>query len=59
MLRVSLAVPQALFNGLPGCIMHLRGGIDAAGLEIRVMYIAELMAAALSPGEDIRTESRR
>lgn len=33
----------------PGCIMHLRGGIDAAGLEIRVLHLAELVAAHL-PG---------
>ncbi len=38
----------------PGCIMHLRGGIDAAGLDIRVMHIAELLAAHLDPARPAR-----
>jgi iron-sulfur cluster protein len=36
----------------PGCILHLRGGIDAAGLGIRVLHIAELMAQCLPPSKD-------
>jgi Fe-S oxidoreductase len=31
----------------PGCIMHLRGGIDAKGLPVRVMHIAEVLAGCL------------
>jgi L-lactate dehydrogenase complex protein LldF len=27
-----------------GCIMHLRGGCDAAGRPVRVLHIAELVA---------------
>lgn len=42
---------KVLVTDNPGCIMHLRGGIDAAGLGIRVMHIAELMAACLPDRE--------
>jgi L-lactate dehydrogenase complex protein LldF len=27
----------------PGCIMHLRGGIDASGRTVRVMHLVELL----------------
>lgn len=32
----------------PGCIMHLRIGIDAQGLPVRSLQISELMAAHLA-----------
>jgi len=28
----------------PGCLMHLRGGVDASGRRIRVLHLAQLMA---------------
>jgi L-lactate dehydrogenase complex protein LldF len=28
----------------PGCLMHLRGGIDASGRKMRVLHLAELIA---------------
>jgi Fe-S oxidoreductase len=31
----------------PGCILHLRGGIDAQQLPVRVLHLAELLAAHL------------
>ncbi len=31
----------------PGCILHLRGGIDAQKLPLRVLHLAELLAAHL------------
>ena len=31
----------------PGCIMHLRGGISSQKLPVRVLHIAELLAAHL------------
>ena len=31
----------------PGCILHLRGGIDVQKLPVRVLHIAELLAAHL------------
>jgi Fe-S oxidoreductase len=40
----------------PGCILHLRGGIDSAGLGIRVLHIAELMARCLPPSKDSPAE---
>ncbi|MEO8289009.1 MAG: LUD domain-containing protein [Chloroflexota bacterium] len=38
---------KVLVTDNPGCILHMRGGIDAAGLNIRVLHIAELVAEAL------------
>jgi Fe-S oxidoreductase len=38
---------RILVTDNPGCILHLRGGIDAAGLPIQVLHLAELMAAHL------------
>jgi L-lactate dehydrogenase complex protein LldF len=38
---------RTLVTDNPGCIMHLRGGIDAQKLPVRVLHIAELMAAHL------------
>ncbi len=31
----------------PGCLMHLRGGVDASGRNIRVLHLSQLMAAHL------------
>jgi L-lactate dehydrogenase complex protein LldF len=31
----------------PGCLMHLRGGVDASGRRMRVLHLAELMAERL------------
>ena len=33
----------------PGCVLHLRGGADAAGIPLRVLHVAEYLAARL-PG---------
>jgi L-lactate dehydrogenase complex protein LldF len=38
---------KVLVTDNPGCIMHLRGGIDAARMDVKVMHLAELMAAHL------------
>jgi L-lactate dehydrogenase complex protein LldF len=32
----------------PGCLMHLRGGVDASGRKMRVLHLAELMAERIS-----------
>ena len=40
---------QTLVSTNPGCIMHLRGGVDAAGGSLRVLHLAEYLAARL-PG---------
>lgn len=42
---------RTLVTDNPGCIMHLRGGITAQGLPVRVMHLAELMAAHLPTGD--------
>ncbi len=31
----------------PGCLMHLRGGVDASGRRIRVLHLAQLIAEHL------------
>jgi len=31
----------------PGCLMHLRGGVDAGGRKIRVLHLAQLIAEQL------------
>ncbi|MDQ3705979.1 MAG: LUD domain-containing protein [Chloroflexota bacterium] len=38
---------KVLVTDNPGCIMHLRGGIDAAKMDVKVMHLAELMAVQL------------
>ena len=31
----------------PGCLMHLRGGVDASGRKVRVLHLAQLIAEQL------------
>jgi L-lactate dehydrogenase complex protein LldF len=31
----------------PGCLMHLRGGVDAQGKQVRVLHLAQLMGECL------------
>ena len=31
----------------PGCLMHLRGGVDAGGRNVRVLHLAQLIADQL------------
>jgi L-lactate dehydrogenase complex protein LldF len=45
---------RTLVTDNPGCIMHLRGGFDAAREPMRVLHIAELMAAHLGSGRRAR-----
>ena len=45
--NVQTTGARILVTDNPGCIMHLRGGMDAAGLPIQVLHMAELMAAHL------------
>jgi Fe-S oxidoreductase len=40
----------------PGCLMHLRGGINAQGLPLRVMHLAEVIAARLNDLEGGRVQ---
>jgi len=47
--NVTSTGARVLVTDNPGCIMHLRGGTDAMKLDVRVMHIAELMAACLPP----------
>jgi len=32
----------------PGCLMHLRGGVDASGRKMRVLHLAQLMAERMA-----------
>jgi Fe-S oxidoreductase len=36
-----------LVSDNPGCLMHLRGGVDVSGRRIRVMHLAQLLAEYL------------
>ncbi len=36
-----------LVSDNPGCLMHLRGGVDASGRKMRVLHLAELIAERL------------
>ena len=38
---------QVLLTDNPGCLLHIRGGADAAGLELEVQHVAEYLAARL------------
>ena len=35
----------------PGCVLHLRGGVDAAGLPLQVRHVAEYLAERLPPAK--------
>ena len=41
--NVDRAGVRTLVTDNPGCIMHLRGGMDASGRTIRVLHLAELL----------------
>ena len=41
-----------------GCIMHLRGGCDAGGRPLRVMHLAELVAARMAASSGAGAEDR-
>jgi len=36
-----------LITDNPGCIMHLRGGMDASGRKVKVMHLVELLDEGL------------
>ena len=38
---------RTLLSDNPGCVLHLRGGADAVGLDVRVLHIAEYLAERL------------
>ena len=42
---------RVLLTDNPGCLLHLRGGADAADLDVEVMHVAEYLAARL-PGNE-------
>jgi Fe-S oxidoreductase len=39
---------STLVTDNPGCLLHLRGAVDAAGLPLRVVHLAELIAERLA-----------
>lgn len=38
---------RILITDNPGCILHLRGGVDASGRDVRVLHLAEYLAGRL------------
>ena len=47
--NVAASGARVLVTDNPGCVLHLRGGVDAAGLDVRVMHVAEFLAERLPP----------
>ncbi len=45
--NVDQSGATTLITDNPGCIMHLRGGMDASGREVRVMHLVELLDEGL------------
>ena len=47
--NVDASGAQVLLTDNPGCLLHLRGGADAASINVDVLHFAEYLAARL-PG---------
>lgn len=45
--RIDHSGARIVVTDNPGCIIHLRGGIDASGRSVRVLHLAEFLAARL------------
>ncbi|HEY8600067.1 MAG TPA: LUD domain-containing protein [Thermomicrobiales bacterium] len=45
--NVDQSGAATLITDNPGCIMHLRGGMDASGRKVRVMHLVELLDEGL------------
>ena len=45
---------RVLLTDNPGCLLHLRGGADAAGLRVEVLHVAEFLAARLPSAREPR-----
>jgi L-lactate dehydrogenase complex protein LldF len=46
---IDRSAARVVVTDNPGCILHLRGGIAASGREVRVLHLAEFLAARLGP----------
>ena len=44
---IKSTAADAVVTDNPGCIMHMRGGMHAAGRDTRVLHLAELLAERL------------
>ncbi len=49
--RVAASGGRVLLTDNPGCLLHLRGGADAARLDVEVLHVAEYLAARLPDRE--------
>lgn len=47
--NVNASGAQVLLTDNPGCLLHLRGGVDASSMNVDVLHFAEYLAARL-PG---------
>ncbi|MEE8421840.1 MAG: LUD domain-containing protein [Dehalococcoidia bacterium] len=45
--NVAATGAHTLVTDNPGCILHLRGAADAAGLDLQVLHVAEYLAACV------------
>ena len=48
--NVRASGAHVLLTDNPGCLLHLRGGADAAHLDVEVLHVAEYLAARLPGG---------
>jgi Fe-S oxidoreductase len=47
--NISATGAPAVSTDCPGCVLQIRGGCDAAGLNINVRHTAERLAERLEP----------
>ncbi|MDP6606270.1 MAG: (Fe-S)-binding protein, partial [Dehalococcoidia bacterium] len=55
--NVAATGMRTLVTDNPGCILHLRGAADAAGLDLQVLHIAEYLATRLPHARAARESS--
>jgi iron-sulfur cluster protein len=55
--NVAASGATTLVTDNPGCLIHLRGAADASGQRLRVVHLAQLVAAALRRRESDRAGS--
>ncbi len=56
--NVRASGASVLLTDNPGCLVHLRGGADAAHLPVQVQHVAEYLAARLSDRPDLIRNGR-
>lgn len=50
--RIDASEARIVVTDNPGCIIHLRGGVDASGRTVKVLHLAEFLASRLGDPSD-------